>query len=390
MNICRTHRGCYFNLSLLKLWTLHLFCFALIFLCSCGYSKEEKQRMEKIAELGKQNAKHYIKEKYGFFPEIDDVQICMERDDSSSRSWANGYVLATVNTGEKIFKVHISGETPTLEGRDDFQFELIQKEAKEYFEALLGYEIYDCYLEYRENDTSDNSFPDCHEDNMIEEWYESGSFEDWMQKYPVNIRIDDCTNQDFTQLKEKNPAAIGFFEKYARDYETNAILISYKSMEDYEKGYEHDYGEYGLLDFEIWNDGLYICSYAAFRKESIKIDRFELQEYDGLVFSSIDKMLGNDLEIHDQEEWKELGETKGTPISKVYSVDTDKSGEITVYIPTKEYGEKPTIFIQHFENNQWWQYETNPEITRDKNYLMITFHGIPNGSFDFAVFQKGK
>ena len=131
MNICRTHRGCYFNLSLLKLWTLHLFCFALIFLCSCDYSKEEKQRMEKIAELGKQNAKHYIKEKYGFFPEIDDVQICMERDDASSCSWANGYVLATMNTGEKIFKVHISGETPTLEGRDDFQFELIQKEAKD-------------------------------------------------------------------------------------------------------------------------------------------------------------------------------------------------------------------------------------------------------------------
>ncbi len=157
-------------------------------------------------------------------------------------------------------------------------------------------------------------------------------------------------------------------------------------MEDYEKGYEHDYGENGLLDFEIWNDGLYICSYAAFKEESIKISRFELQEYDGIVFSSIDKMEGNDLAIRGQEEWKELGETKEIPISKVYSVDTDKSGEITVYLPTKEYGENPTIFIQHFKNNQWWQYETNIEITKDKRYVMITFHGIPNGSFDFAVF----
>jgi len=44
------------------------------------YLKEGKQRMEKIAELGKQNAKHYIKEKYGFFPEIDDVQIALNAD----------------------------------------------------------------------------------------------------------------------------------------------------------------------------------------------------------------------------------------------------------------------------------------------------------------------
>ena len=44
----------------------------------CGYSREEKRRMEEIARLGEENAETYVMEKYGFAPVIESVELCTE------------------------------------------------------------------------------------------------------------------------------------------------------------------------------------------------------------------------------------------------------------------------------------------------------------------------
>jgi hypothetical protein len=81
---------------------------------------------------------------------------------------------------------------------------------------------------------------------------------------------------------------------------------------------------------------------------------------------------------------------QGNPLSKIYSVITEQSGEITVYIPAdqfEQYGKKPTLFIQHYYENKWWQYDPNLLSTTDKNYIFFVFHGVHGSSFDFAVFS---
>lgn len=361
---------------------------ASVSLSACGYSREEKQRMEEIEARGRENAAAYVEEKYGFIPTVLQVQACTEREDGDPFPWANGYVLAYMSDGEEEFQVHIDGQTVTLEGADNYQYDLIMEEAREYFKAFAGYEIYDIYMEYGTNTEIRDSVPGCHEDYFLTELYEFGNFEDFLSRHPVNLRIDDCTNQDFTDRKEENAGGFTFFEKCAESYGMNAVLISYRSVEDYEKGYSHTYGRGGLLDFDIEKDGMYICSYAAFEKEKTAVCRFQLQECEGMLFCCIDKAEGKDLQISaGGDVWLDLGETRGEPLSKVYSVDKNEPGIIVVYIPVELFGRNVSVFIQHFYEGKWWQYEDNTRLTTDKQYIVATSVGFPDSSFDFAVFK---
>lgn len=389
--------------------------FFLLFFSSCGYSKEEKQYMKQIEESGKVNAINYIRDKYGFTPEITSVEICKDGPDGDPFPSANGDVRVTMNHESKTFTVKISGENPVEisgekpeeEGRDDYQYDQITQDAKEYFEMLLGCDIYDFYLEYKEKEISDSVYS-YEEKNLIHQLYEAGSFEDFLKNYPANIRIDDCINKDLTTLPEDNPDAETFFQTYSKNYRMKAILISYKSEEDYKNGREHTYGRGGVMDFDIWKDGLYICSYRVFKDGKSKGSRFLQQEYDGIIFSYEDTIrqnlvLGESVSLStkgeegrnkltllgDEWEWMDLKETKGKPLSKVYSVRTNQSGEIAVYIPVdklKQY-QGTSVYIQHFYEDKWWQYEPNLYKTTDKKYTLFVYHGVDNGSFDFGIFK---
>lgn len=363
--------------------------FLSVFVCSCGYSREEKNRMKEIESLGRENAEAYIQGKYGFEPEIQEIVVCTERGEHDPRPWANGYVLVRMSYEGEVFRVHINGEEPGAEGRDDYQQELILREGKAFFEELLGYEIYDLYLEYGESGEKEKTFPKCHRGNFIGECYESGGFEDLLWRHPANIRIDDCGNRDLTRLWEERSEAAAFLEEYAADGKGKIVVISYKSREDYERGYDHSYGRSGILDFDICNDGLYLCSYAAFEEEGAGAKRFELQEYDGVIGACVDREAGRDLLISDgASEWQELGETGKRPFSAAYSVERKGTDETVVYLPVERWGRGAVVFIQHRNDGEWRQYEANVKMTRDKKYLFFTFRGFSEERFEFAVWGR--
>lgn len=354
-----------------------------LFLCACGYSREEKRHMKDIAEQGRENAVIYIQEKYGFVPEVENITVCKVQDDGSYFPEADGTVLAVMRYGEEEFRVHISGEGPVSEGADDYQRGLIAEDGKAFFEALLGYGAYDFFLQYGEEGSTD-----C----LISKRYEAGNFEDFMQKNRVTIRMDDCAGQDLTTLPRDNPEAAAFLEEYARNFGMRIVLISYRSSQDYQNGYTHTYG-LGSLDYGIWQDGLYIRSYATCEgDEGICASCFELQEFDGMIFSCVDQAQGHDLFLaKGQVQWLDLEETRGDPLSEVYSVEREDSGEVTVYIPSEsfsQYGRRAAVFIQHLYKEKWWQYDLSPEYTTDGKYLFITYHGIQGSNFDFAFFNN--
>lgn len=376
------------------LFLVAIFLCASVFLCACGYSKEEKQHRQEIMETGRENVTDYVEEKYGFTPEIEKIVVCEDWDAFTFESYSSGYVLAVVHAedGGDSFRVHISGEERTTKGRDDFQHGQIMADGKAYFSRMTGYEIYDIALQYTEKGATDYSYLGGEEDNLLSEIYEPGSFESFLQEHPMNVRIDDCLNQDLTGLEETNPDMMAFLQEYTGNWGMEAILISWQSEEDYEKAFSHDYGRNGLQDFEIWKDGLYINSYAAFTEGNMLGSRFERQEYDGMIFTCSDQVNGKDLKITtDPNVWQDLGETRGTPLSEVYCVRRDGRGEVEVYIPADQfygYGAGSAVFIQHFDDGKWWQYETGVEKTNDKQFVCFTYHGWSNGNtFDFAVFR---
>ena len=165
--------------------------------------------MKQIEESGKVNAINYIRDKYGFTPEITSVEICKDGPDGDPFPSANGDVRVTMSHESKTFTVKISGENPVEisgekpeeKGRDDYQYDQITQDAKEYFEMLLGCDIYDFYLEYKEKEISDSVYS-YEEKNLIHQLYEAGSFEDFLKNYPANIRIDDCINKDLIKMAE--------------------------------------------------------------------------------------------------------------------------------------------------------------------------------------------
>lgn len=361
----------------------------ILFLVSCGYSEEERARMRKIAETGEKNAVNYIQEKYGFLPGVVRVDRCMKRDEVFSDLYAEGCVVAVLEHEGKEFRVHISGESVTVEGVDDFQRELIEEEADRYFADLLGYEICDIYLEYREEPVEDR-YSDDQEKNMISEFYRAGDFDNFIKRHTVYCRIDDFLNRDIAEWAEKNPEAVSFLENHVSEYGMRIVLISYRSEEDYENGYTHTYGRGGLMDFDIEQDSLYIRSYMMFVEEGVEYNCFEIQEYDGILFGCIDRKAGADLLIESgRNPWRDLGETKKDPVSEIYSVSGEESGFITVYIPADRYENQwngRSLYIQHNGENGWSQYEKNIWHTSDKKYIFFMYPDFYGGDFDFAVF----
>ena len=333
-----------------RMTVISAFLFLPIFLASCGYSREEKERMEEIAKTGEENAVNYIRKKYGFLPEVVSVDLCRERDGAFSDLYAEGCVVVRLEHEGKEFRVHISGESPAAEGTDDFQRDLIEEEAGRYFAGLLGYDIFDIYLEYREEPVEDR-YSDSQERNMVSEIYQAGDFESFMERHTLYCRIDDCLNQNFAEWAGENLDAVSFFESHAVEYGMRTVLISYRSAEDYGNGYGHTYGTDGLMNFDIEQDSLYIQSYAMFVEEGTEYDRFEIQEYDGILFGCVDKKPGKDLSVGSGIDlWRDLGETKKAPASGVYSVGGGESDFITVYIPADRYEEQwrgRSVYVQH-------------------------------------------
>ena len=357
------------------------------FLGGCGFSSEERQQMKEISQTAKANAVNYILEKYGFTAEAVNADVCTERDGAFANPSITGYAMVTMEYEGKNFKVHISGEADTTQGTDDFQYDVILEDAREYFSSLLGYEVYDIYLEYKDI----LIMGDQHEHNLINELYQTGEFGSFIQRYPISASVSDCKNQDFTDFPETNPKAAAYLEECAEEYDTKVILISYRDEAAYQSGYVHTYGFGRILDFEIEQDGMYITSYIGFERDGTECNRFEVQEYDGIFISCADRVEGDDLVVSSgQKEWMVLGETKRPPVSAVYSIQKEQPGEITVYIPYETFWEDwkgRRVYIQDKYKGEWYQYDVILTRTKDGKYLFFTFTNFYSEGFDFAVFS---
>ena len=369
---------------------ISIFFLCTAFLGACGFSREERQQMQEISQTAKTNAVNYILEKYDFAAEAVKADVCTEQDGAFAHPLITGCAVVTMEYEGKKFKVHISGESDTIQGTDDFQYDVISEDAREYFASLLGYEIYDIYLEYKDEPITGDSYSDRQERNLVNELYQTGNFESFIQRHPISISISDCKNQDFTGFPKINSKITDYLEECAEEYDTKVILISYRDEAAYQSGYVHTYGAGRILDFDIEQDGMYINSYIGFEKDSTEYNRFEVQEYDGILISCTDQIEGNDLAVSSsQKEWMDLGETEKSPASEVYSIQREQSGEITVYILYERFSvdwKGRRVYIQHEIKDKWSQYDVILTPTKDKKYLFFTFTNFYGGGFDFAAF----
>ncbi|SDB07484.1 hypothetical protein SAMN02910298_00248 [Pseudobutyrivibrio sp. YE44] len=240
-----------------------------LFLCSCGYSAGDFVTMKKYKVQGSDNAKNYIKEKYGFEAEVVDVdnEYPMGGPIPDLTPMPTGFVTVKMKYQGKEFNVEIAGNSKNTDGKDDYQKEEILSFLEEYI--IDAYPTVDgvSFPSLEDEDTlfgpyltGDNFF-----DYIDEEDYKSHIvlklFNKDVKEFPIDqFRLDfPCDSLSVINYKDKskmpNPDRMGYFSAYEAagvlPYISQYLYYEKNSVEDYEPEY-----------FEVFSasyDGLIVC-----------------------------------------------------------------------------------------------------------------------------------
>lgn len=119
---------------------LCLICICLVF---TGCNAEERERFLAAEVLAKQNAQNYVREKYGFEPEVVEVQGSQAPSLFGTVYHPDAPVEVTMRHGDEEFMVKIIGTEVTTAGVDNYQSEeiicAIENEVQEILSAYSEY-----------------------------------------------------------------------------------------------------------------------------------------------------------------------------------------------------------------------------------------------------------
>ncbi len=189
-----------------------LFLFTLLFNYNSKYSK-----IHKTAEL---NAKEYIENKYHIKAEVLD-----NHTEIQCAPFCNTTAMSTLKMkyGKKIFYVNINNDKRTIDGYDNYQFDLIRKKIINLLNKETNLKPYKYTIRYGKYIRSDNNI-----NGMINLYYDKTNIEELINEYHIRINSNYIGNADFNKINLNNICNI---------YGNNATihLINYKTIKDYEK-----------------------------------------------------------------------------------------------------------------------------------------------------------
>ena len=283
-----------------------LFLLLLIFILTGCFSKEEIVIVDSYKEQGRKNAINYIKNKYGFVPEIKSVDAS---SDCSSVCGAldcdlTGYVTVKATYNGKDFKILIDGEEVNTNGKDDYQFDEIKEDIVNYFKNKYSYNVEDYYLKL--NVVGINEYYNHEVDKVLPyidrlELYYIGDFDlkkidlfefekyfgDNKTKYSTDgqsiILINFRNKEKYTKYKSLNNPEVLFEGDY---YNTINIFKESSTylIKDFSGYINTNYQRYGFLDY---NDEVYIDR-LDYKTDKITISDINLDDYRGYD-SSLEK-----------------------------------------------------------------------------------------------------
>lgn len=98
-----------------------LLAFVVVMAAGCGYTKEEKREMKRYEKQGRENAKNYIKEKYGIDAKVTEV-TCEKYDSGPVPDFSpspTGNVFVKMKYQGEEFSAAISGAQKSVDGIDN-------------------------------------------------------------------------------------------------------------------------------------------------------------------------------------------------------------------------------------------------------------------------------
>lgn len=333
----------------------------------CGYTLEEKREMKRYEKQGRENAKNYIREKYGIDAKITEIN-CEKYSSSPVPDFfpsPTGNVFVKMKYKGAEFLVAISGQKKNTDGLDNYQFQEIATAVAQEMYNITGLHAESAYVCYGEYGTVKDE-----KNGMIHTFYDGENLAEVLQKESARAVVS-YANQDVEQIPVSQIS-----QKTGVD---TILLTDYESREAYQT-VRCPY--YNLAGWPIENgieNQLYLMNgyrvVGAGEDTYVKCEKKIQDDIILITENPKDQIILEKNSLDSQENWNGNGFIDAKQVASAYTFDTN-SEKVYVYFPvekldTKEVKEAQLVKQYQYKGETCYD-NIISKVTDDGKYI----HGI--------------
>ena len=333
----------------------------------CGYTLEEKREMKRYEKQGRENAKNYIREKYGIDAKITEIN-CEKYSSSPVPDFfpsPTGNVFVKMKYKGADFLVAISGQKKNTDGLDNYQFQEIATAFAQEMYNITGLHAESAYVCYGEYGTVKDE-----KNGMIHTFYDGENLAEVLQKESARAVVS-YANQDVEQIPVSQIS-----QKTGVD---TILLTDYESREAYQT-VRCPY--YNLAGWPIENgieNQLYLMNgyrvVGAGEDTYVKCEKKIQDDIILITENPKDQIILDKTSLDSQENWNGNGFIDAKQVASAYAFDTN-SEKVYVYFPlekldTKEVKEAQLVKQYQYKGETCYD-NIISKVTDDGRYI----HGI--------------
>ena len=333
----------------------------------CGYTLEEKREMKRYEKQGRENAKNYIREKYGIDAKITEIN-CEKYSSSPVPDFfpsPTGNVFVKMKYKGADFLVAISGQKKNTDGLDNYQFQEIATAFAQEMYNITGLHAESAYVCYGEYGTVKDE-----KNGMIHTFYDGENLAEVLQKESARAVVS-YANQDVEQIPVSQIS-----QKTGID---TILLTDYESREAYQT-VRCPY--YNLAGWPIENgieNQLYLMNgyrvVGAGEDTYVKCKKKIQDDIILITENPKDQIILEKTSLDSQENWNGNGFIDAKQVASAYTFDTN-SEKVYVYFPvekldTKEVKEAQLVKQYQYKGETCYD-NIISKVTDDGKYI----HGI--------------
>lgn len=333
----------------------------------CGYTLEEKREMKRYEKQGRENAKNYIREKYGIDAKITEIN-CEKYSSSPVPDFfpsPTGNVFVKMKYKGADFLVAISGQKKNTDGLDNYQFQEIATAFAQEMYNITGLHAESAYVCYGEYGTVKDE-----KNGMIHTFYDGENLAEVLQKESARAVVS-YANQDVEQIPVSQIS-----QKTGVD---TILLTDYESREAYQTVRCPYYNLAGWpIENGIENQLYLINGYRVVGAGEDTYVKCEKKIQDDIILiteNPKDQIILEKTSLDSQENWNGNGFIDAKQVASAYAFDTN-SEKVYVYFPvekldTKEVKEAQLVRQYQYKGETCYD-NIISKVTDDGKYI----HGI--------------
>ena len=333
----------------------------------CGYTLEEKREMKRYEKQGRENAKNYIREKYGIDAKITEIN-CEKYISSPVPDFfpsPTGNVFVKMKYKGADFLVAISGQKKNTDGLDNYQFQEIATAFAQEMYNITGLHAESAYVCYGEYGTVKDE-----KNGMIHTFYDGENLAEVLQKESARAVVS-YANQDVEQIPVSQIS-----QKTGVD---TILLTDYESREAYQTVRCPYYNLAGWpIENGIENQLYLINGYRVVGAGEDTYVKCEKKIQDDIILiteNPKDQIILEKTSLDSQENWNGNGFIDAKQVASAYTFDTN-SEKVYAYFPvekldTKEVKEAQLVKQYQYKGETCYD-NIISKVTDDGKYI----HGI--------------